>query len=64
MATSWVGGGPSKPKLRLNGKKIIMKDNRVLNLSDEFTQPMSYREEVIYHFDTEEQAKEYYYKKR
>lgn len=64
MATEWHGGEPSKPELKLDGKKVIIKDQSVTNFNEKYTKPLSYREEVIYHFENEDQANEYYYKNR
>jgi hypothetical protein len=49
-----------KPTLKLDGKKVIVENVSVYDASI----PMSYRREVIYHFSNEDEAAEYYYKKR
>lgn len=60
MATTWEGCEPSKPSLKLDGKKVIVENIGVYDGSI----PTTYRKEVIYHFDNEDKAMEYYYKKR
>lgn len=53
-------GGEYKPQLKLEGKKLIVENIGVYDGSI----PTSYRKEVVYHFDSEDKAMEYYYKKR
>jgi hypothetical protein len=53
-------GGDYKPQLKLDGKKVIAEDICVYDGSI----PTTYRKEVIYHFDSEDEASEYYYLKR
>ena len=53
-------GGEYKPQLKLDGKKIIAEYIGVYDGSVE----MCYTKEVIYHFQSEDEASEYYYKKR
>jgi hypothetical protein len=61
MATVWEGiDTEKKPTLKLDGKKVIVENVSVYDVSI----PMSYRREVIYHFSNEDEAAEYYYKKR
>jgi hypothetical protein len=61
MAMTWEGSdGRSKPNWKLDGKQIIVKNIGVFDGSI----PTTFREETIYHFDSEEKALEYYYKKR
>jgi hypothetical protein len=60
MAESWDGLPKRKPDLRLDGKKVIVKNISVYDGSI----PTTYREIVTYHFDSEDKAMEYYYKKR
>ena len=59
MAMTWEGG-EHKPQLKLDGKKVIVEDIGCYDGSI----PTTYRKEVIYHFDDEESAREYYYKKK
>ena len=63
MATTWEGlSSNKKPNLKLDGKKVIVED---IGCYDGSTEPASqYRKEVIYHFSSEDKAREYYYKKR
>lgn len=62
MSTVWEGGHPDDkgPQLKLDGKKVIVEKIGVYDGSI----PTSYTKEVIYHFNTEDKAAEYYYKKR
>lgn len=61
MGQTWEGcGGEYKPQLKLEGKKVIIENIGVYDGSI----PTSYRKEVIYHFSSEDEAMEYYYKKR
>ena len=62
MSTNWEGSEPTKQKLKLDGKKVIIKDISCFDGSS--NPPFIYREEVIYHFRSKENAKEYYYKKK
>lgn len=55
-----ISGGDYKPQLKLEGRKVIVENIGVYDGSI----PTSYRKEIIYHFDTEDAAMEYYYKKR
>ena len=61
MAQTWIGG-ESKPTLKLDGKKVITKDIGVYDGG--FEPAMQYRKQVILHFESEDKAMEYYYKKR
>jgi len=54
-------GGESKPKMKKDGKKVIIKSIGVLDFG--FEPAIQYREEIIYHFEDEEDANRYYYKK-
>lgn len=62
MSKSWYGGDgvDRKPTLQLDGRKIIVESIPVYDGSI----PTMYRRETIYHFKTEEQAMEFYYKKK
>jgi hypothetical protein len=61
MAQTWDGEDSPK-NLVLKGKKVIVEN---IGVYDGSTQPAcSYRREVIYHFSSEDKAKEYYYKNR
>ena len=62
MATSWEGGDPTKQKLILVGNKVIVE--RIGVYDGSLDPAVTYTKEVIYHFDTEDKAAEYYYKKR
>jgi len=53
-------GGEYKPQLKLDGKKVIVENIGVYDGSI----PTSYRKEVIFHFSSEDEDIEYYYKKR
>lgn len=59
MSTSWEGG-TYEPTLVLDGKMVIVENIGVYDGSI----PTTYRREVILHFDSEDKAAEYYYKKR
>lgn len=60
MATIYEGGFSTKPKMTLEGNKIIVERVAYYDASI----PTTYTKEVIYHFESEDKAKEYYYKKR
>jgi hypothetical protein len=61
MGTTWEGDSDNrKPNLKLDGKKIIVEKIGVYDGAIK----MCYTKEVIYHFDTEELAMEYYYKNK
>jgi len=60
MAMTWEGGEPTKPQLRLDGNKVIVENVGVYDGSI----PTTYRREVTYHFNSIDEAMEYYYKKR
>jgi hypothetical protein len=59
-STTYGGNNNSKPKLKLDGKTVIVENIACYDGSVE----MTYIREVIYHFETVELAKEYYYKKK
>lgn len=59
MSQTWEGGN-YEPQLKLDGKKVIVEDIGVYDGSI----PTTYRKEIIYHFDNEDKATEYYYLKR
>lgn len=60
MSSSYIGGNNSKPTLKIDGKKVIVESISVYDGSI----PTTYIRETIYHFQTEDAALEYYYKKR
>ena len=61
MSIVWEGlDNDNKPTLKLDGKKVIVENIGVYDGSI----PTTYRKEIIYHFDDEDKAMEYYYKKR
>ena len=60
MGKTGYGDGDTKPTLKLDGKKVIVENVSVYDGSV----PTTYRREVIYHFNDEDTAAEYYYKKR
>ena len=67
MGTSWIGGNPNgkeKPQLKLEGKDVIVENIGCYHYDKETDTAFTYVKEVIYHFDTEDAAMEYYYKKR
>jgi hypothetical protein len=49
-------GGTYEPKMKLEGNRIIVEDIDFYDGSI----PTSYRKEVIYHFDSDDKATEYY----
>lgn len=63
MSSSWEGG-ISKPQLKLDGKKVIVENVGVYSYDQNTDTAFTYRKEIIYHFDDEDKAMEYYYKKR
>jgi hypothetical protein len=60
MSEICMGGSNEKPTLKLEGKKITIENIGVFD--GELN--MCYRRETVLHFDKEDEAKEYYYKKR
>jgi hypothetical protein len=60
MSGTWLGGGESKPHLELRGKEVIVER---INCYDGSI-PVAYLRETIHHFNDEESAREYYYKKK
>jgi hypothetical protein len=57
-------GGDYKPQLKLDGKKVIVKSIGCYAYDKATDTDFKYREEVIYHFESEDKAMEYFYKKR
>jgi len=53
-------GGDYKPQMKLDGNKVIMENIGCYDGSVD----MVYRKEVVYHFKNEEEATEFYYKKK
>lgn len=53
-----------KPELKLEGKKVIVKNVSCYHYDKKSDTSFQYVEEVIYHFDTQDAANEYYYKMR
>ena len=66
MGTTTIDSGDNytKKKLRLDGKKVIVEEIGCYEYDNKTDTAFSYMREVIYHFNTEEKAKEYYYKKQ
>ena len=53
-----------KPNLILDGKNVIVQKISCYNYDKNTDTSFTYVKEVVYKFDTEEKAKEYYYKMR
>ena len=53
-----------KPNLILDGKNVIVQKISCQNYDKNTDTSFTYVKEVVYKFDTEEKAKEYYYKMR
>ena len=51
-----------KPNLILDGKNVIVEKKSCYNYDKNTDTSFTYLKEVVYKFDTEEKAKEYYYK--
>ena len=65
MSTVWEGiDEKSKPNLKLDGKKVIVKSMGCYHYDKKSDTAFTYVEEVVYHFDNEDKAMEYYYKMR
>ena len=65
MSSTWEGiEEKSKPNLKLDGKKLIVKRIGCYHYDKKSNTSFSYIEEVVYHFDNEDMAMEYYYKMR
>ena len=65
MSSTWEGiDEKSKSNLKLDGKKVIVKRIGCYQYDKKSDTSFSYIEEVIYHFDNEDEANEYYYKMR
>lgn len=64
MGSVYHGESQEKPKLKLDGKKVLVKRIGVCHYDKKSETSFSYIEEVTYHFKTEEEASEYYYKMR
>ena len=48
--------------LKLEGKKVIVEDIGCYHYDDKSDTAFTYVKEVIYHFETEDKAAEYFYK--
>lgn len=59
-----IDGELSKPQLKLDGNKVIVKNMGCYAYDKKTDTAFTYREEIIYHFENEDKASEYYYKKR
>ena len=59
-----IEGKESKNSLKLKGKTVIVENIGCYSYDKNTDSDFVYRKEVIYHFNTEEAAKEYYYKKK
>lgn len=60
MGAIYEGGFKTKPKMKLEGNKVIVE--RIACYDGSI--PITYTKEVIYYFESEDKAKEYYYKNR
>ena len=59
-----IDGCEYKPQLKLEGKTVIVENIGCYSYDKATDTTFTYRKEVVYHFDNEDKAKEYYYKKR
>ena len=65
MSSTWIGSeNESKPNLKLEGKKIIVNKIGCYHYDKKSDTSFTYTEEVVYHFENEDKANEYYYKMR
>lgn len=53
-----------KPDLKLDGNKVIVKKIGCYHYDKKSDTAFTYVEEVVYHFNNEDKAMEYYYKMR
>lgn len=64
MSTTWEGIEKTKHNLVLDGNKVIVKKIGCYHYDKKSDTAFTYVEEVIYHFDNDDSAMEYYYKMR
>ncbi len=59
-----IQGESIKSKIKLDGSKVIVENIGCYSYEKSVDKAFTYRKEVIYHFSSEDEAMEYYYKMR